>query len=414
MPELDFEQARRDLLADIDVPELRRIRDRAQSIRRRRRNLVAVVAAVAVMAALGTGSLAIQRRTAPGPPAAATTSAPTTTLWHGGGLTLIGLTGPVLDLPGDLRDVEFADPRHGYALAAQCGTPGCRIALATTVDSGYSWHQVELPIVDTEADGVPSLITVDTGVVVRTASQAWFQRLGKPDWTTVDVTTMAPLDTIPDGSRLRLSNPIGHNGCADQPIEVWQPDGTVGRLRVAPSVHVCWVSPVRAADGRWWVGGNVDWGSTRLPAVAYSKNSGASWEVSKVAGPPGSWMQVSTLGSDTYAVVVSPRRGDPYPESLTVHLVCREVTGGFAPYASGVGTLIGDVVPRLDRGLVAAGPDWYVLARTGGAFQPAGGTMPWVYRLQRTPGGYVAYDLLHGGWAATSTDGETWQKINIR
>ena len=40
--------------------------------------------------------------------------------------------------------------------------------------------------------------------------------------------------------------------------------------------------------------------------------------------------------------------------------------------------------------------------------------MPWVGRIQRSPGGWVAYNLFDAGWVATSLDGRTWQKINLR
>jgi hypothetical protein len=71
-------------------------------------------------------------------------------------------------------------------------------------------------------------------------------------------------------------------------------------------------------------------------------------------------------------------------------------------------------VPVLDGRLVAAGPNWYVSQEPGATMQGAGGTLPWVGRIQRSPGGWVAYNLFEAGWVATSLDGITWQKINLR
>jgi hypothetical protein len=39
--------------------------------------------------------------------------------------------------------------------------------------------------------------------------------------------------------------------------------------------------------------------------------------------------------------------------------------------------------------------------------------MPFVRRLARTPGGWVAYDLFGTGFAAVSADGRDWHKINV-
>ena len=71
-------------------------------------------------------------------------------------------------------------------------------------------------------------------------------------------------------------------------------------------------------------------------------------------------------------------------------------------------------MPLLDGRLVAAGPNWYVSAGAGANLAPAGGSMPRMYRIERTPGGWVVYDLFQAGWAAMSRDGATWQKINVR
>jgi hypothetical protein len=49
----------------------------------------------------------------------------------------------------------------------------------------------------------------------------------------------------------------------------------------------------------------------------------------------------------------------------------------------------------------------------GLTFRAAGG-LPAVSRLWRTPGGYVAIDVVADGYAGFSTDGAGWRKLQIR
>jgi hypothetical protein len=172
------------------------------------------------------------------------------------------------------------------------------------------------------------------------------------------------------------------------------------------------VAPARAADGSLWVSGYTVAG----PAVAVSRNDGEDWNVTPL--PPGngqsSFAQVATVGSDVYATVVSTRTDSP--TKLTIDAVYRASAADptFKHYAGRIGTVEGEVVPTPDGRLVAAGPNWYVSDEPGATMHGAGGTLPWVGRIQRSPGGWVAYNLFDFGWVATSLDGRTWQKINIR
>jgi hypothetical protein len=151
--------------------------------------------------------------------------------------------------------------------------------------------------------------------------------------------------------------------------------------------------------------------------VAVSHDDGATWAVKAlpgVAGASATWAQVAVVGSDVYATVVSPR-GDSSTK-LTIEAVYRAHTGDptFQPYAGRIGTVEGEVVPTMNGRLVAAGPNWYVSQEPGATMRGAGGTLPWVGRIVRSPGGWVAYNLFEAGWAATSLDGITWQKLNLR
>ena len=86
----------------------------------------------------------------------------------------------------------------------------------------------------------------------------------------------------------------------------------------------------------------------------------------------------------------------------------------FAPVAQRIGTLIGDVVALADGQLLAAGPNWYLTAGAGTELTAVGGSLPRVYQLRATPGGYVALNLFDAGWTAVSQDGLNWQKVNVR
>jgi len=97
---------------------------------------------------------------------------------------------------------------------------------------------------------------------------------------------------------------------------------------------------------------------------------------------------------------------------MRIEAVYRSVDGGpFTLFAERPGTVAGEVVPLLDGRLLVAGPDWYVGTST---LARAGGSLPWVGEIQRTPGGWVAYDLFSADWAAVSRDGTEWQKVNVR
>ena len=413
MPSLDqhLEATRDDLLRQIQIPELAAVKARAASIRRRRRGLAAGGAALACLVVLGTGTVLLGdavRGPDRGQPVASD-SGPAGLYWRGGGLTMLGLNGTVLDQPGDLRDIQFADSRHGYALSAQCdrdATRPCALAVASTTDGGRTWIDLPLPVAQAPADRLPSIVAVGADGLVLVGDTVWFGHRGG-GWQQRTVDTRATVAAMPNGGRLELvSNDVGY---AAPTVAVWSADGSLARLSVQPGMAVHWVASAPAADGAWWVGGTLG----GAPAVGVTRDAGRTWKVTPLAGATSdAWAQVSTLGSDAYATVVSPRGGDP--GVLTIHAVYRSPAGGpFTPYASMIGTLVGDIVPLLDGRLVAAGPNWYVNAGRDSALKPAGGSMPWVGRVERTAGGWIAYDLFQAGWAAISRDGETWQKINV-
>jgi hypothetical protein len=398
-----LKEARSDLLREIRLPELAHVRARAGRIRRRRNRLTAAASALALLLVVGLGTALINgRATAPDP---AASQDPTGTVWRGGGLTLLGLNGPVLDQPGDLIDVEFADADHGYALSADCGGGSsiCRFALATSADGGRTWTPWPLPFEQASSSRPPpSLFAVGDGLVLRTDIESWFASRDDPRWWSVRLDEPA-VDTIPPGAR--LSEPADCGG----PLTVWRANLTEAPLATSPDMIVC---SVTRSGGSWWVAGRT--ADATAPAVGVSDDAGATWTVTALPAGDGV-AQVSVRGNQVYASVVLPRGGNPYPETQTVTAVYLSVDNGpFTARMTDAGTVVGDVVPLSDGRLVAAGPDWQISTGDRGSWQRAGGSLPWVHRIALTPGGWVAYDLFHQGWAAVSYDGETWQKINVR
>src|SRR6266508_3237431 len=109
-------------------------------------------------------------------------------------------------------------------------------------------------------------------------------------------------------------------------------------------------------------------------------------------------------------------RERPYREILAIE---HSTDGGRTfqrTFHGGVpGTVAGDLVPLADDRLLLAGSDhhWYVSADHGASFRDAPDLLP-VNRIARTQAGYVAYDLLGGGWCAFSVDGVSWVKLNVK
>lgn len=394
--------ARSALLAQIRQPELDVVRSRAVHLRRRRDGLAAAASALALAVVVGLGTL-VSGGAGPGP-APVATAGTDGTRWSGAGLTVYGLDGPVLDLPGTITDVEFLDTEHGFALAADCLAASCALALASTDDGGHTWVRVDLPTTTTTTTvaGVPRLVAVSEGLFLAAPEQTWYRRTGGTGWQAVN-TPGPDVASVPAGGRLGL----WPDACGGQ-VVVWSGDSQRARLAGGPDLTVCSVLARPAADGAWWVGGRRDDG----PAVAVSRDDGRTWTVTRLADGPGTAV-LSALGNRVFATVVTDRGGDPYPQTQTTHTIYRSVDSGpFTPYLTTPATLIGDVVPLLDGRLLVAGPDWQV--SDGAAFVPAGGSLPWLRQFARTPGAWVAYDLFRGGWAAVSSDGVTWHKLNLR
>jgi hypothetical protein len=414
MPDLEQRlAAERDaFFAGLKPPEITTLRVRATARRRRRRAVIAGSAlACALAVAVGVGAAGIGPGPNPQPPAATptTTSTGNRPEWTGGGLTVLGLASPALSLPGELRDVEFVDGRRGYALSADCpnSAKACQLGFATTTDAGLTWANGELPSGTAQPDALPELVPVGDAGLVLTGDVPRYSPDGGRTWSTRPLPgTLPTVDALPDGARLIAP------ACATGGLDSWLPDGARARLAHQPELAVCWVAPTATADGQWWVGGRTPGG---IPAAAVSRNRGATWTVRTFAGPEGSWAKVATLGGYVYATVVTGEPSEAATVSLTAIYRSTDAGGTFAPFGDPAGEdgLAGDLVPLLDGRLLRAGPGWLLSDPSGRNFREPSNELPWVGKMRRTGGGWVAYNLFNSGWAAFSADGTTWHKITV-
>jgi hypothetical protein len=409
MRDLDVERRlageRADLLGSIKVPELGVIHTRARAVKRRRR-MASAAAALALLGTVGGGVGILRSGPATAPPdMAASGTPPFQSVYHGSNLTMWGLTEPRLDLPGRLYTVEFADAEHGYVIAAECPGEVCELSFAVTSDGGRTWNQEQLPIDRAPARSLPVLVAFGTAHVGLIGEAVWVWN--GVTWSSSEAASQQSVMSVRTGERLWMRR---SDTCEPGPPYVWRATGPLARLDASLPIEACRVTS--APGGVWWVGGYVNSPSGRQPAVAVSRDGGVKWQRFELPSATGdAWAQVSSLGSDVYVSVVSPRGGDA--ESLALHAVYRSAAGGqFRPHGPNNGTLVGEVVPLLDGRLLVASNGWF-LSTNGGPFVRDTESLPYVGRFARTPGGWLALDLFRTGYAAISRDATTWHKLNV-
>jgi hypothetical protein len=396
VPELETSliREREGLLDEIEQPPLDRIGARAATIRHRRRarRAGAVLAVVAVAGFAGLRPWHSDQ----GPPPVADPSPPAGVVYTDAGLTINGLTGDgIIDPPGRITDVEFADPDHGYALI-QCRAEGdpCPPSLARSLDGGVTWTLATLPpATGTGLDltAFPDGRLVVGGYVSTDGGRTW-QATTRPN---------GPAAAIGMGQLLRL----GGSG-----VEIWSSMfGNRGELVTQPEgMTVKWVAGAPSATGAWWVGGTRN----GAPAVAVTRDGGQRWSFPPLDAA-GSTAQVSVLGERVYVTVLGPDR------EISAIFLSTDSGQRFTRTTAGPVTtpagLAGEAVPLLDGRLLITGTDrrWYLSDDDGRTFSQADGTLPAVGRIVRTPAGYVAYNLFQSDWAAFSADGATWRKLQV-
>lgn len=393
-------RSRSALLDEIDQPPLAEVRRRANRIRRRRA-AAAGAAALALIGVVGISARPWQQDTTPN--VTATNPAPTAPVYQGGGIEITGLAPtPVWELPGEIADVEFADATHGL-VAAGCDQD-CP-PLFRTSDGGHTWQ----PAPPDGVDGLLDLVAFPNGRWLLSAGGEFWSSANGEEWRKISRSTPTVRDRIEPGQLPRVDE--------SGKVAVWSPEqGPVGLLRQQPDLTVRWVAPAAAGDDAWWVGGVVG----TQPAVAVSHDSGRTWKTTSLSEPATlvDAVAVGTLGAEVYAVARN-KAG----EVLGIY---HSVDGGgrFEPtyVSSGAdgpkpGPFTGDPVPLLDGRLLLVVPrgtpsSWWVSEDAGSTFKPVL-NLPAVGSIRRTYAGYVAYDLFGSNWAAFSTDGANWQKLQI-
>jgi photosystem II stability/assembly factor-like uncharacterized protein len=390
------------LLADIDQPSLDRIGSRAAGIRRRRRR----VRGGAVLAVVALAALVVIRPGDDPAPRVAQPPPDQLPVYVGDGITINGLPdlSAALDLPGTVVDVEFADPEHAYAVSA-CGSEHpatCRPSLAATTDGGRTWETRAFPPGVDRRERPELEVFSPYRLLIRIGALAYSSKDAGQTWRE---TIVGDLPSAMSGGDL-LRPGQGGSRCAGGRVEVWTPDfGPRGPLSRQPDLDVCQVVPAGDAGRAWWAGGTAG----GQAAVAVTRDRGAGWR-SQALAIAGS-ARVAVLGSHVYAFVIDP--------DGRLGAVFHSADRGASFYRTGSTNLppglAGDPVPLLDGRLLVAGSDgrWWVSKDDGRTFVRASGTLPAVGRLARTPAGYVAHDLFHGGWSAFSTDGSTWRKLDL-
>jgi hypothetical protein len=249
------------------------------------------------------------------------------------------------------------------------------------------------------ADGV-TLIGDDPGRTRATSADG-------EHWTTV-ATPRGPAAPLTGNARLVA---LGGSPCGSAT------GGTAGGALAAvpqqPPLSVCWRSPVRAGDGSWWVGG----ATADAPAVAVSRDGGASWALTAFPGfPANASARAAMLGRRVYVTIVAPQEATAAPERLLA--VAASADGGATfgpPYpTAGQATIGGDLVPLLDGRLLRVDGygHWLVSGDEGVSWVRLEGLHP-TMRLARTEGGYVAYQMT-SIYTAFSADGSTWQKLDAQ
>ncbi|MGY0234645.1 hypothetical protein [Longispora urticae] len=408
-------ESRSHLLGNIPQPGLGSVSARADAVRRRRRLFTAAGGtALAVLTITGVRLASTPGEPTPGPAApnqyAINTSVTShTSTWSGEGIEVLAPDRSTLNVPGLLYDVEFADDRHGYALAADChALPTCTLTLARSDDGGDEWQRLQTPVPAATPETLPDLMVLNGTELV--LGGAWHSPDSGRTWAATPVDD-SPLTSIPANSRLFL---------ASDGLRVRQAaaGGRAAKLGTVPSgLTVTWAAPGPARDGAWWVTGF----SGGKPQIAVSRDAGRTWQltpVSVLSGVVGG-IRIAIGKDQIYAVVTGRATIDGTRQAASPILgLFRSTDNGqtFSLFEGFPPASAGDLVPLPDgRVLTAVDTDpgtWWVAAsgQQGGTKVTA---LPQVSRVHRTGAGYVAFGVWGMDWAAFSPDGMSWRRLGV-
>ncbi|GHJ47001.1 hypothetical protein Cs7R123_43430 [Catellatospora sp. TT07R-123] len=365
--------------------------------RRRRRNRIAVTAALGAVAVLATVAGVV---------------------W---GLRPTGAPDPALPSPTrsaqlamDPPTLAFPDADHGFALAASCFDGTCQAALAATADGGATWstHPVPEMTYPGPALGPPLNLHALDGQHVALdnydGTRRWFTADAGRTWTQPPVAPQGTVDEIPVGGLAFVQSNAG----ADIDIVVLRPDGTSAMLATPPPTPmISLLADVRfGADGSAWVYGGDDT-HTWLWA---SRDRGRHWHQVPLPGGLGGGgfgsadSVLPDQGGIVYALDAVGGRAwrttddGVHWQPLTLRLQKRTQDFG-----------LGAVV-RFDGSLLVFDYEHsaqFEVSATGTAFTPAPQAVP----MQRYGGRYVRITdrdpakakILH------SVDGTTWTELRL-
>ncbi|HEV7712181.1 MAG TPA: hypothetical protein VGP16_28590 [Asanoa sp.] len=405
MPDLDnrLARSRAALLDQIDQPPLADVRRRARRIRRRR----AAAAGATVLALLGVIGISARPWQHDGTPDVTATGSPAIApVYEAGGIKIVGLLPePVYVLGGQTAHVEFTDKDHGIAAAA-C-TTDCP-PLSRTEDGGLTWRPAAPSPV---GGGLTDLIAFPGGRWMIIGDRTYWSSVDGTSWKMVTPPTATTRAMIGPGELLRY-DPVA------AAVTVVSPDrGPLGPLANQPELTIHSAIPPPAGDGAWWIGGVAG----GRPAVAVSRDSGRSWSTTSLPAVAGAvyTVTIGTLGTEMYAVARGENgelRAVYHSTDGGGHFTVNDLTRATAEHKAPA-NVSGDPVPLLDGRLLlveqgGAPSSWWVSGDGGASFTPVVG-LPAVGYITRTLAGYVAYRLFDDNWNAFSTDGSTWQKLQV-
>lgn len=395
MSELDrsLHELRDDLRSTITPPDLDQVVGRArQRSVRRRMQVGAIAAVVAVSAAVPALRLMPEQPTPAGPPAAPVT-----------------------------YQVDFADAEHGYALESVCDGP-CAFTLLATTDGGRSWQPRQVPAGD-EAHRKSELLVVGpeqltinlSPVDPEAAATGFFSTDSGRTWREFDALALAEPSVIPPGAKLqKMCRETSGPGECTSLVNVFDAGmGAVWEVPTQPPLVAMTPGPVATAGGEFWVIGR-DANGRR--AIAVTSDNGTTWTTNPldVAGEPtrrNPWSVVEHDGT-LYLTVVGSVGNTPV-ELLAVFRSTdrgRTWTRTWQP-ADGHRLLnvFGDAVATADgRLLVYSTTEGTLESRDGTTFAKAdrqlAGPVTW------TRGGYLAKGA--DGYEI-SRDGLDWRRFEL-
>lgn len=330
-------------------------------------------------------------------------------------------------------DVDFADPRHGFALWGRC-TNGqdfrCERKLLVTED-GVTWTPRPFAIEElaNPAHLAGRLIALGPGRILLTDLDSggprnrYFSGDSGHSWDEVPSSPDGPITELPPGALLEtvcVETVHDLSECRRRRLLVTLPD-TGRRLRLTSPVGQPWPEPRAAADGSWWVTGKIN--ATGQWAAAISRDGAKTWSVSPLPIEPGTVLHrlsVAGSGATVYLLATGPIPYSTEPSNLVA--IFRSADGGqtweqtWRTDGGSPRTLGGTAIVAPDGALYVAPADTGPTYRShdgGHTFTPVRGG-PRLASVRRTMAGYLALPQ-HGppGQYLTSADGTQWTNVPL-